>query len=130
MQDCFRLHPDTYGDELANPEPPDDEESDITGAVEGAPLATISDTAPSSPSSIASTSTSTNSSQPESQIPPPPTLSPSDADINPAHTDGSRIERAKSAAEEVRDENGDTGEGGEELVTREWLDRTRVEGEK
>lgn len=141
MQDCFRQHPDTYGDELADPGPPDDEESAIAGAVEGVsvdtPLASIPDAAPSSPSSIVPTTSSTDAFATESQTPPPATLSaptPSDADIHPAHTtnddDASTTARAKSAAEQVRDQHGDTGEGGDELVTKEWHDTTQLKEKK
>jgi len=138
MQDCFRQHPDTYGDELADPGPPDDEESEIAGAVEGAskdsPLAPIPDAAPSSPNF---TTSPTDSSAAESQTPPPTTLSSptlSDADIHPAHTtnddDASKTARAKSATEQVRDEHSDTREGGDELVTKEWHDTTELNEKK
>jgi len=140
MQDCFRQHPDTYGDELADPGPPDDEESEIAGAVEGvaedAPLAPVSDVVTSSPS-VAPTTSSTDSSAAESQTPLPATLSsptPSDADIHPAHTtndsDGSKTARATSATQQVRDEHGDKVEGEDELVTKEWHDTTKLNEKK
>ncbi len=139
MQDCFRRHPDTYGDELADPGPPDDEESEITGAVEGvaaiASMAPIPDAAPSSPS-VASTTSSTDPSPPEPQTQPPAPFSsptPSDADNHPAHTtddDASNTARARSAAEQVRDQPGDTGEGEDELVTKEWHDTTKLDEKK
>jgi len=140
MQDCFRQHPDTYGDELADPGPPDDIESEIAGAVEGAtkdsPLPPIPGAAPSSPPSVAPTTSSTDSSPPESQTPPPATLpspTPSDADIHPAHTtddDASKTARARSATEQVGDENADTREGEDELVTKEWHDTTKLDEKK
>ena len=136
MQDCFRQHPDTYGDELADPGPPDDEESEIAGVVEGAPLASIPDIDSSSPSSVAPTTSSTNTSTTESHVQPPATLSsptPSNTDIHPAHTtdndDASKTARAKSAAEQVRDEHRDTG-GEDELVTKEWHDKTEMDKNK
>jgi len=135
MQDCFRQHPDTYGDELADPGPPDDEEAEIAGSVaEDSPLAPIPDTAPSS---TPFTTSSTDSSPPESQTQPPATLSsptPSDTDIHPAPTtnddDTSKTARAKSATEQVRDENGDTREGEDELVTKEWHDTANLDERK
>ncbi len=141
MQDCFRRHPDTYGDELADPGPPDDEESEIAGAVEGvtgdASIAPIFDAAPSSPSLVAPTTSSTDSLPTEPQTPPPATLSsptPSDTDIHPAPTtnddDTSKTARAKSATEQVRDENGDTREGEDELVTKEWHDTAKLDERK
>ena len=137
MQDCFRRHPDTYGDELADPGPPDDEESEIASSVaEDAPLAPIPDAASSSPS-VASTTSSTDPSPPEPQTQPPAPLSsptPSDVDIHPAHTttndDPSKTARTKSAAEQVGDQPEDTGEGEDELVTKEWHDTTKLDEKK
>jgi len=133
MQDCFRQHPDTYGDELADPGPPDDEGSEIVGGIDASP-ATLSTAPIPSPasSSKSSTTSSTDLLAAEPQTQPPATLSsptPSDADIHPVHTTNddnvSKTARAKDATEQVSDEHSDTGEGGDELVTKEWHDTTK-----
>ena len=135
MQDCFREHPDVYGDELADPGPPeDDDEPAIAGvvdaAVEGfaedAPISTMATSA----SALAQPSESSNpasESKSGARTPPPESLSstsPPDTNIHPAHTtddnDAAKRERAKKATEQVKQDHGPGGE--EKLVPKEWHD--------
>lgn len=143
MQDCFRLHPDVYGEELADPGPPEDDEPAIAGAVDAAvdgvaedlPVSTIpASSNPPSTSSLPQTSAAPNSaSRSSSSTPPPETLSsptPSDSGVHPAHTtdddDAEKSRRAKQATEQVKKDH-DTGSQ-EELVPKEWHD-TRPKNE-
>ena len=119
MQECFREHPDVYDDQLANPEPPeDDDEPAVADAVDAAiegiagdgPVSTI----PTSASALVQPSeSSTPPSQPESTIRTPP----SDTSFN---DDVAQIGRAKDATEQVRKDH-ETG-GEEQLVPKEWHD--------
>ena len=131
MQDCFRLHPDIYGDELADPGPPEDDESAIAGAVdaavegiaEDAPISTI----PASASALAQPPVKmeqASKSELGTRTPPPETLSsptPSDTNIHPAHTtdddDAAKSERAKKATEQVQRDN-ETGRASAKGVAR------------
>lgn len=138
MQDCFRAHPDIYGDELADPGPDDAEEPGITEAVDSAvtsiaedvPVSTIPSAVqpPSSPISL-----SKSSENPQSSPSAPSTLSnpvPQDADRHPAHTsdedDRLKSQRAKTATEQVAKEHGDQGEGGADLVPKQWHDTRKM----
>ncbi|KAL8794402.1 MAG: hypothetical protein Q9195_002989 [Heterodermia aff. obscurata] len=109
MQDCFRLHPDVYGDELADPGPPEeDDEPAIAGAVDAA-VDGIADVPASANPPLTSSLSSTSESSP--RTPPPETLStstPRDADIHPAPDGGA------GATEQVKES--------EELVPKEWHD--------
>ena len=134
MQDCFRQHPEIYGDELADSGPDDGpEEPGIAGIAETGEDVPV----PAMPDTVASTRTSveaTSSPQATSSTTPPPTTlsSPTspDAGIHPAHTtdvdDNSKTARAKSATEQVRSQHSDTGEGGDELVPKEWHDSRKA----
>lgn len=135
MQDCFRLHPDVYDDQLANPELPEDDDDEepaladaVDAAIEGiagdAPVSTL----PTSASALAQPSeSSTPSSQAESRAGIPsseefPSPTPSDTNIHPS---GTNIEddisgRAKDATEQVKRDH-ETG-GEEQLVPKEWHD--------
>ena len=136
MQDCFRLHPDVYNDELADPEPSEDDEPSIAGAVDAA-VNGIAEDVPVSNVPISSNPplTSSPSSAPEiprsdsiPRTPPPETLSaptPRDADVHPAHTtdaddDAAKSARAKKATRQVKREY--ESDGQEELVPKEWHD--------
>ena len=134
MQDCFRLHPDVYGDELADPGPPDDEEPAVAGAVDAA-IGGIAEDLPvsnvpvSSNPPLSSSLLSSEPSRPESvtRTPLPETLStptPRDADVHPAHTtdddDAVKTARAKKATEQVKRDH--ESDGQEELVPKEWHD--------
>lgn len=139
MQDCFRQHPETYGDELADPGPDDDrpEEVEVTGAVdsavkgiaEDAPISPVPD-ASAKPEPVAALNASSEDTETLQQTSPPPaTLSsptPTDAEIHPAHTtdddDALKTARAKSAATQVAQDHKDSGEGGDDLVPKEWHD--------
>lgn len=137
MQDCFRLHPDDYPEELADPGPPEDDEPAIGGAVDVAvggvaedlPISSIPQ--PSDSPSVSSLSEPSDLSGSETKsrnrTPPPETLAsptPSDADIHPSHTtnddDKAKSAKAKTATEQVRRDH-ETG-GQEELVPKEWHD--------
>ena len=135
MQECFRLHPDIYGDELADPGPPEDDEAAIAGVVDAAvggiaedvPVSNVpaSSNTPLTSSLLSTSEPSRSESAP--RTPPPETLStpiPRDADIHPAHTtdddDAGKSARAKKAKAQVkRDYESD---GQEELVPKEWHD--------
>lgn len=135
MQDCFRLHPDVYGDELADPGPPEDDEPAIAGAVDAAidgiaedvPVSNVpASSNPPLTSSLSSTS-ETPRSDPAPRTPPPETLStptPRDADVHSAHTtdddDAAKSARAKKAKAQVKRDYESAGP--EELVPKEWHD--------
>ena len=140
MQDCFREHPDVYGDELADPGPPeDDDEPAIAGAVdaavegiaEDAPISTITTSASAlvhpSQSSASEADTKTRTPPPESL----PSPTPPHTNIHPAHTtndhDAAKGRRAKIATEQAKQDH-ETG-GEEELVPKEWHD-TRKENNR
>ena len=131
MQDCFRLHPDVYGDELADPGPPEDDEPAIAGAVDAAvngiaedlPVSNVP--ASSNPPLTSSLSPTSEPSRSESSSPPEtlPTPTPRNADVQSAHTtddDATKTARAKEATEQVkRDHESDAQE---KLVPKEWHD--------
>ena len=135
MQDCFRLHPDVYGDELADPGPPEDDEPAVAGAVdavvdgiaEDVPVSNVpASSNPPLTSSLSSTSEHSRSES-VSRTPSPATLStptPRDADVHPAHTtdenDAAKSARAKNASEQVKRDHESYGQ--EELVPKEWHD--------
>lgn len=137
MQDCFRLHPDDYPDELADSGPPEDDEPAIAGAVDAAVEGVAEDSPvssiprPSDSPSISSLSeplrASDSETKPTNRAPPPETLSsptPSDAGIHPANTtnddDEAKSAKAKAATEQVR--RAHETDGQEELVPKEWHD--------
>lgn len=144
MQDCFREHPDIYGDELADPEPDGPEQPELAGAVDSAVESVAEDTPVSvtpsvvpPPSESPLPSRSSDSQEQSQRTPPPQTLSnpvPKDADNHPAHTsdddDRVKIQKAKTAREQVRCEHIDPGENGEELVPKEWHDTRRMNESK
>ena len=133
MQDCFRLHPEIYGDELANSEPPEDDEPVIAGAIDAA-VEGITEDAPSTTVSISSSATSSIPSSPSklesesrTRTPPPDTLTsptPSDSNLHPVHTtnddDSAKNARAEAATAQVKKDHETKGE--EELVPKEWHD--------
>ena len=144
MQDCFRQHPETYGDELADPGP-DDENSEntgiteavdsaVAGVAEDAPMSSVTDAVPLSQPS----SSTIRSSADDSTRPPPSTTisptSPSDGNIHPVHNtdddDDSKTERVRSATAHVKEHHDDTGEGGDDLVPKEWHDTRKMNEEK
>ena len=119
MQECFREHPDVYDDQLANPEPPEDDDDPalaeaVDATVEGiagdAPVSTL----PTSASALAQPSeSSTSPSQPESTIRIP--------QLDTSVDDGAaQTGRAKDATEQVKRDH-ETG-GEEQLVPKEWHD--------
>ena len=144
MQDCFREHPDVYGDELTNPGPDpedtDETETGISEAVDSA-IESIAEDAPISttPSTVSPPSSSTLS--PESSKNPaesrqerhPSTITnpaPLDADRHPAHTsdkdDRIKPDQVRSAADQVKRKPVDLGEGDDELVPKEWHDARKM----
>ena len=137
MQDCFRAHPDIYGDELADPGPDDAEEPRITEAVDSAvtsvaedvPVSTIPSAVPP-PSSPISLSKSSENPQPSSSAPPTPSTLSNPADRHPAHTsdddDDLKSQRAKTATEQVAKEPRDQGEGEADLVPKQWHDTRKL----
>ena len=135
MQDCFRLHPDVYGDELADPGPPEDDEPAVADAVDAAVNGIAEDVpvsnvpASSNPPLTSSLSSTSEPSRSKSvpRTPPPETLStptPQDADNHPVHTtdddDAKKTARAKQATRQVKRDHGSDGQ--EELVPKEWHD--------
>lgn len=141
MQDCFREHPDVYGDELADSGPEGPDEPEISEAVDSAVSSVAEDvpisTTPSTvlpPSSSPLISNSSESPTPSPRAPPPTsTLSnpvPQDADRHPAHTsddDNSlKRQRANAATKQVAKDHGDQGEDGDELVPKEWHDTRKM----
>ena len=136
MQDCFRLHPDVYSDQLADPGPPegDDDEPALAGAVDAAVEGIAGDapvsSLPTSASALAQPSeSSTAALQPESSTnsSPSETLfssTPMDTNIHPSSTstedEAIQTGRAKDATEQVKRDH-ETG-GEEQLVPQEWHD--------
>ena len=110
MQDCFRLHPDVYNDELADDEPSEDDEPAIAGAVDVAVNGIaedvpVSNVPASSNPPLTSSLSSTSDSVPRT---PPPETTPRDADVHPANDDDATRQLKR--------------DGQEELVPKQWHD--------
>ena len=101
MQDCFRLHPDVYSDELADPGPPenDDDEPALADAVD-AVVEGIAGDAPVStlPTSASALSQPSESSTQGSRLEPRTGTPPSDSVDDDAKFFGT----AKEATEQVK----------------------------
>lgn len=135
MQDCFRLHPDVYGDELADPGASEDDEPAIAGAVDAA-VNGIAEDLPVSNVPASSNPPLTSSLSPTSEVsrsgslprtPPPetlPTPTPRNAEVHPAYTtdddEAAKTARAKEATEQVKRDH--ESDGQEKLVPKEWHD--------
>ena len=141
MQDCFREHPDIYGDELADPGPDGPDEPEVADAVDSAvasvaedvPVSTTPSAVPPPSSSPLLSKPSENPTPSQGAPPPPSTLSnpvSQDAERHPAHTsnddDRLKSQRAKAAAKQVASNHRDQGEDGEELVPKEWHDTRKM----
>ena len=144
MQDCFRLHPETYGDELEDNGPDGDgpDEAEVAGAVdstvqgvaEDVPMSAVPDAAPSIASSTAATKAPTKGSTvSQRQVTNSPSASPN-ANILPTQSiedgEAAKTDRAKRATAQIREEHNDTGEGGDDLVPKEWHDTSKINEEK
>ena len=140
MQDCFRLHPETYGDELEDNGPDDDgpHEAEVAGAVDSAvqgvaedvPMSVAPDAAPSIASSTAATKAPTEgSTSAQPQVTNSPSASPN-GNIPPTHSidddEAAKTDRAKRATAQVRKEHNDAGEGGDDLVPKEWHETRKI----
>ena len=144
MQDCFRLHPETYGDELEDNGPDGDgpDEAEVAGAVDSAvqgvaedvPMSAVPDAAPSILSSTAAPKAPTEGptvSQPQVTNSP---SAPPNANVPPTHSidgdEAAKTDRAKRATAQVREEHNDTGEGGDDLVPKEFHDTRKMNEDK
>ncbi|KAI9727318.1 MAG: Oxidoreductase [Chrysothrix sp. TS-e1954] len=123
MQECFKLHPDVYGAELA--EDAEEEEEAAAGAAAAAAEpaaapATYSGTessvsrVPDQSVSSVTPSTSLTSSAGRSST-TPPTAASSDSE-------GAKTQRAQAATSQVKTSTVDDSEGGKEIVPKAWRD--------
>ena len=144
MQDCFRLHPDVYGNELTGDEDDEALEGEMGAAGEGVPAGAAANTAVPDASPVPparapySGEAVPASSAPGANLTSTPAAAPSGLSGSTGISEGARskqdsdarkTERAKTATRQVASEQGSPMDESERLVPKSSQDiRGREEG--